>query len=519
VVGNLKTAFADLKNQSSFNSITPGNSQPTALSVVASTKAATGSHTVSVTSLAASQRNISAGFATAGTSMNGGVAFSLSLSVHGAPAKPIAVTEATPEGVVAAINKAALGVTAELVNTGDATAPFKIMVKGSTGVANDFTLKSDVGNSGITATTTQGSTGVNETSALAFGTALTAGQTVTVGGLTYTSTGNTSTTELAAAFASLRNGATTGPSTALGAYTGTLSGFSTGPATNSTVVADSPTTGDVTDIQISGAGVTGLEFGTVLQTVASAALTVNGVAVTSSTNSIEGAISGVTLNLSTVTTTPLTLSFSRDTTSVKAKLEALVASYNDAVSMLNVVSDPKSTVETYGATLVGNSTVLSVRNQMRAMIMGDSSSPAGGITALRDLGISIDRTGVLQLDAAKLDVALTTKFDSVVTMLSSNRENQSTFSTLSAGVAGDSVKKLTALLDATGSLTTQNTNAAAKISAYNKELAKLETRLATILARYNKQLTAMDSIVGQTNSMRTGLTATFDGMMAAYTNK
>jgi flagellar hook-associated protein 2 len=187
--------------------------------------------------------------------------------------------------------------------------------------------------------------------------------------------------------------------------------------------------------------------------------------------------------------------------------------------MLNVVSDPKSTVETYGATLVGNSTVLSVRNQMRAMIMGDSSSPAGGITALRDLGISIDRTGVLQLDAAKLDVALTTKFDSVVTMLSSNRENQSTFSTLSAGVAGDSVKKLTALLDATGSLTTQNTNAAAKISAYNKELAKLETRLATILARYNKQLTAMDSIVGQTNSMRTGLTATFDGMMAAYTNK
>ena len=597
VVGNLKTAFADLKNQSSFNSITPGNSQPTALSVVASTKAATGSHTVSVTSLAASQRNISAGFATAGTPMNGGVAFSLSLSVHGAPAKPIAVTEATPEGVVAAINKAALGVTAELVNTGDATAPFKIMVKGSTGVANDFTLKSDVGNSGITATTTQGSTGVNETSALAFGTALTAGQTVTVGGLTYTSTGNTSTTELAAAFASLRNGATTGsgntgtfsgklsgfatgaangstvsaqsvtssdvtfttgvaagqsvtiggltytptaaatkeqiaaafaslasgattgPSTALGAYTGTLSGFSTGPATNSTVVADSPTTGDVTDIQISGAGVTGLEFGTVLQTAASAALTVNGVAVTSSTNSIEGAISGATLNLSTVTTTPLTLNFSRDTTSVKAKLEALVASYNDAVSMLNVVSDPKSTVETYGATLVGNSTVLSVRNQMRAMIMGDSSSPAGGITALRDLGISIDRTGVLQLDAAKLDVALTTKFDSVVTMLSSNRENQSTFSTLSAGVAGDSVKKLTALLDATGSLTTQNTNAAAKISAYNKELAKLETRLATILARYNKQLTAMDSIVGQTNSMRTGLTATFDGMMAAYTNK
>lgn len=598
VVGNLKTAFADLKNQSSFNSIAPTNSQPTALSVVASTTAATGSHTVSVTTLAAAQRNISAGFATAGTAMNGSVPFSLSLSVHGAPAKSIAVTETTPEGVVAAINRAALGVTAQLVNTGDATAPYKIMVKGNTGVANDFTLKSDNGSSGITATTTQGAAGVNETSSVAFGTALTAGQSVTIGGLTYTSTGNTSTTELAAAFASLANGAitgagtgtgtysgtlsgfatgvaagstvsaksvtssdvtfstgvtagqtvtiggltytptadatkeqiaaafaslangaTTGPSTALGTYTGTLSGFSTGVVNGSTVIADSSTTGDVTDIQTLGTAVTGLDFGTVLQTSANAALTVNGVAVTSSTNSIEGAISGATLNLSTVTTTPLTLNFSRDTTNVKAKLQTLVTAYNDAISMLNVVSDPKSTVETYGATLVGSSTVLSVRNQMRAMVMGDSSSPAGGLTALRDLGISVDRTGVLQLDDAKLDIALNTKFDSVVTMLSSNRENQSTFSTLSAGVAGDSVKKLTALLDATGSLTTQNTNAAAKISAYNKELAKLETRLATILARYNKQLIAMDSIVGQTNSMRTGLTATFDGMMAAYTNK
>ena len=598
VAGNLSAAFTALKNESNFNSITPSNSQPAALSVVAGAKAATGSHSVSVTTLAAAQRNISAGFATAATALNGGAAFKLWLAVSGAPAKSISVSAATPEGVVVAINQAALGVTAQLVNTGDATAPFKLMVSGTTGAANDFTLKSDNGSSGITVTTTQGATAVNETSSLAFGTALTAGQTITVGGLTYTSTGATSTAQLAAAFASLANGATTGPGTAtgsysgklsgfatgaaagstlsaksvtssnvtfttdvtagqsvtigaltytptgaatkeqiaaafaslaagattgpsahLGTYTGTLAGFSTGVATNATVIADTPTTGNVSDIQTLGAGVTGLDFGTVLQNAANAALTVNGVAVTSSTNSIQGAISGATLNLSTVTTTPVTLNFSRDTTSVKAKLQALVASYNDAISMLNVVSDPKSTVETYGATLVGNSTVLQVRNQLRALVLGNSSSPAANITALRDIGISVDRTGVLQLDTAKVDTALNTNFDNVVTMLSANRENQSTASTLSAGVAGDAVKKLAALIDTTGPLTTQSTNATAKITASNKELAKLETRLAVILSRYSKQLTAMDSIVGQTNSMRTGLTATFDGMMAAYTNK
>ena len=568
VASNLSAAFTALKNESSFNSITPGNSQPAALSVVAGAKAATGSHSVSVTTLAAAQRNTSAGFATAGTALNGGAAFKLWLAVNGAPAKSIAVSAATPEGVVVAINQAALGVTAQLVNTGDATAPFKLMVSGTTGAANDFTLKSDNGSSGITVTTTQGSTGATSTAQLAaafaslangattgpgtatgsysgklsgfatgaaagstlsaksvtssnvtFTTDVTAGQSVTIGGLTYTPTGAATKEQIAAAFASLAAGATTGPSAHLGTYTGTLAGFSTGVATNATVIADTPTTGNVSDIQTLGAGVTGLDFGTVLQNAANAALTVNGVAVTSSTNSIQGAISGATLNLSTVTTTPATLNFSRDTTSVKAKLQTLVTSYNDAITMLGVVSDPKSTVETYGATLVGNSTVLQVRNQLRALVLGNSSSPAANITTLRDIGITVDRTGVLQLDSAKLDAALNTNFDNVVTMLSANRENQSTASTLSAGVAGDAVKKLAALIDTTGPLTTQSTNATAKITASNKELAKLETRLAVILARYSKQLTAMDSIVGQTNSMRTGLTATFDGMMAAYTNK
>ena len=183
VASNLSAAFIALKNESSFNSITPGNSQPAALSVVAGAKAATGSHSVSVTTLAAAQRNTSAGFATAGTALNGGAAFKLWFAVNGAPAKSIDVSAATPEGVVVAINKAALGVSAQLVNTGDATAPFKLMVSGTTGAANDFTLKSDNGSSGITVTTTQGATAVNETSSLAFGTALTAGQTITVGGL------------------------------------------------------------------------------------------------------------------------------------------------------------------------------------------------------------------------------------------------------------------------------------------------------------------------------------------------
>jgi flagellar capping protein FliD len=77
----------------------------------------------------------------------------------------------------------------------------------------------------------------------------------------------------------------------------------------------------------------------------------------------------------------------------------------------------------------------------------------------------------LELDATKLDSALQNKFDNVVTLLTANKENQSSFSVLPAGTAGEAVKKLTAMLDTSAALTTQSTNLSTKIASYQKELA------------------------------------------------
>lgn len=141
------------------------------------------------------------------------------------------------------------------------------------------------------------------------------------------------------------------------------------------------------------------------------------------------------------------------------------------------------------------------------------------MTALRDIGLSISKTGELELDSTKLENALQYKFDNVVTLLTSNREKQSSYSVLPSGSAGEAVKKLTALLDTSAALTTQSANLTTKITAYNKELAALDTRMAAILARYNKQFAAMESMVGQSKSLQTNLKSTFDGMMSVYTNK
>jgi hypothetical protein len=96
-----------------------------------------------------------------------------------------------------------------------------------------------------------------ETATAVFGTALTAGQTMIIAGLTYTSTGATTVGELAAAFANLADGATTGAGTATGTYSGALTGYSTGAATTSnldTVVFTASTVGNKTNLSATGTG-------------------------------------------------------------------------------------------------------------------------------------------------------------------------------------------------------------------------------------------------------------------------
>ena len=41
--------------------------------------------------------------------------------------------------------------------------------------------------------------------------------------------------------------------------------------------------------------------------------------------------------------------------------------------------------------------------------------------------------------------------------------------------------------------------------------------MTQLMERYNAQFGAMENIVGQSKSLRTSLTSTFEGMMAAYT--
>jgi flagellar hook-associated protein 2 len=418
VFEGLKTSLMDIKDQSDFSSITPRNSQSAAFTVTASATASAGSHTVNVTSLAKAERKLTAGLATTATPINNGEAFNLNLTIHGGANQPISVAAGkdTPSGIVAAINEANLGVKAQLVNTGEAGAPYKIMVTGQTGALNDFELSAEP----------------------------------------------------------------VAPATTLSAETSVL-------------------------------------FNTRLQSAANGVVSVDGMNLTPSSNQLTDLIPGVTLDLYATTTGDASVDLIRDTSSVKTKVAALVKAYNDANTMLNTVSDAKSSVETYGGSLAGNSVVNSLRTQMRELIFPSTGAVSNELVSLRDIGLSLDKDGTMTLDNVKLDQVLSTRFDEAVTMLTGNSENLSAYSSAPSGAVGAAFKGISAMLSSTGTVSQQSTNLTKRITEYKDELAKLETRMTQLLERYNQQFGAMESIVGQSKSLRTSLSSTFEGMMASYT--
>jgi flagellar hook-associated protein 2 len=272
----------------------------------------------------------------------------------------------------------------------------------------------------------------------------------------------------------------------------------------------------------SGNGVPGLGFtanNPNNQVATDAQIKVDGITYTRPTNAISDVVAGVTMNLKGLTSSSTGLDLTRDTTAIKEKINALATSYNDAMSMLNVVSDPKSTVDTYGATLVGDSTVRMVKQQLRSMFVNASSTPGNNVKALWQVGMDIDASGSMTVDATKLDTALSSNFDDVVKTFTGNQNNVSAYTVAPAGIAGDGLKKLNAMLGATGILATQSTNATTQNTKYQADLTKLGVRMDSLLARYQKQFAAMNSLVGSVNSQKASLKSSFDGMMATYTGK
>jgi flagellar hook-associated protein 2 len=249
-----------------------------------------------------------------------------------------------------------------------------------------------------------------------------------------------------------------------------------------------------------------------LQTATDANLNVNGINFTRSTNSIGDIIGGVTLNLLSATEGTATLGINQNNQFAKANIVDFVASYNEVRTQMKELMSS----EADGA-LAGDSIIRSLERNLRNAMTSTSSTPGANVRNLTDMGISINRYGVLELDEQKLDQALGSNYADVIKVFSADTNDQSSSSTEAAGIAGDISKLIDGVTSSQGYFTTQTSRLNEDAAKYNTELSELEERMEKVEERYNRQFLAMQKIIDEMNSTKEGLINSLEYL--PFTNK
>ena len=434
--------------------------------------------------------------------------------------RPYVESFTTPAGLVKAINAAGLGVTAQVLDTGDGTSePFKIVVSGQTGVSNDFELSSDDGS------------GLGEQQKLQFGAAVASGEIVVAGVRVAVEAGDTAEAVAQKVSEALSE------SDFINAVSGrSVTNLGNGLLEVSFAGADgdmpsiSLTDPDNTSVSISisetpfsgGSPIAALTFQTPVGLEASdAELQVNGLTVYRSSNTVADVMPGITLTLRAPSASAATVVLERDPSGIKDAVGEVVDKFNDMVSDFKILTGEKSDdpEDIYSGSLAGESTVRLIQRQMRDLLFGRSSTPGEAVRSLADLGVSVDRNGVASFDETAFDEGVREHFQDVVLMFSANTTDQSEYGQANRGLAGDTVKKINDLLSQRGFLQVQTNNAELDISRSKRSLETLEERMEQLLTRYTRQFAVMETIVGQSNSLRESLKGQFESLAAMYNNK
>ncbi|AZQ11158.1 flagellar filament capping protein FliD [Shewanella khirikhana] len=231
-----------------------------------------------------------------------------------------------------------------------------------------------------------------------------------------------------------------------------------------------------------------------LQPAQDAILYVDNQKITSASNEVKGAITGVTLELTKADVGEVgTLTISQDDEAVKENITGFVDAYNALLDSINKLSSYDADKKK-AAALQGDSMIRSLESQLRKMI-SERVDVGGKTVALYDMGIKTDKYGKLEIDSTKLDKAISEDMASL----------EGLFSTEDTGLANRLSDLANTYTKAGGVISTRN-------DTYNGEKQRLDDqreafsrKMASLEARLFKQFNNMDLVVASLNQQTNGL--------------
>jgi flagellar hook-associated protein 2 len=235
---------------------------------------------------------------------------------------------------------------------------------------------------------------------------------------------------------------------------------------------------------------------------------VSGFEIRNDSNTINGAIEGVTLTLKKATppadgvnpADTVALDISRDDSAIQKKAEAFITAFNSLAAQVKTLGGYNADTKAGGA-LLGDAMLRGIDTQMRRLLSERVTGIPGSYTSLASLGITTTASGTLEMDATKFKAAMEANPQAVQNVFSS--EN---------GVAVKLDKFLTSKLASTGELATRNTNLATRQKTIESQRDALDARMEVVEQRYLKQFTALDAMLTQLQGTSSYLTTQLDSL-------
>jgi flagellar hook-associated protein 2 len=234
-----------------------------------------------------------------------------------------------------------------------------------------------------------------------------------------------------------------------------------------------------------------------------ASLTVDGVPISSTTNTVSGVVPGLALTLAgTNPNTPVQITVTPDTSKTKQAITDFVTAYNTIVQDLSSQFTFNTSTNSAGP-LSGDSVARLVQDQMLGAVTY-SATGTNGFNTLTSLGITMNNDGTLSINDATLSNALNSNFADVQNFFQS--ANGTGFATVLA-------KQLDGLTDPTQGaffVDLQGINATQKsmqdqIDNFEVYVASEQTLLTAQYNRVNIMLQELPLLQKQTESQLGGL--------------
>ncbi len=237
------------------------------------------------------------------------------------------------------------------------------------------------------------------------------------------------------------------------------------------------------------------------QSAQNAQATINGLPISSESNTLSDVMDGVTLTLKQTTTTPANITVATDTAAISKGVNDFISAYNNVVSTIRVQTLYDEASKTAGP-LQGDSTARGLLSQMRNLITSDSTATAS-FSRLFDMGIVTNTDGTLKMTTSKFNDAMGSKLADMQKYFA----NSDDVVAANNGM-GQRIKNLASqILDTNGAIANSTDGLKATIKRNTSKIDSINDRAGLFEARLRQQYTALDASYSKLSGLQSYVTA------------